>query len=98
MSIGADNLAAMRTIATRVIREATGMHEPEACAIAIAILERIQQSMGGGYTYLPAPPRPDRAPEILSAVRSGMRTSDVSRRLRVSVRTVQRVVAASRGT
>ena len=93
-----DRLSDFRTRITRIVREATGMHERLALPIAEAICCELQDRYGGAELYVPAKPRETLHGEILDAWRSGATVADLCRRYPVSRRTIYRVVGGASDT
>ena len=88
-----DKLSSLRTTITRIVREATGLHELLALPVADAICGELQQTFGGAEIYIPAPSRIDRNQAILDDWRRGLSPDTIRRRHGVARATVYRLIA-----
>lgn len=97
MSQSEDLIADMRVRITRIVRDATGMHERLALPIACAILDELQREHGGGPLYIPAPSRQGRDIAIRDAWQCGMPPAAIADTYGLHRSTVYRVIGAKHG-
>jgi Mor family transcriptional regulator len=92
MSQALDQLAALRTTVTRIVRETTGLHERLAVPVAAAICTEIQTAYGGAALYVPAITKRERNRAILADWHAGRAIPDICQRHRVGRTTVYRLI------
>lgn len=88
-----DQLAALRTTVTRIVRETTGLHELLAVPVAAAICTEIQHAYGGAETYFPAPSKAARNQAILDDWRRGLPPDAICLRHAIARRTFYRLIS-----
>ncbi|WP_295406630.1 Mor transcription activator family protein [uncultured Thiocystis sp.] len=89
-----DTLVALHTQITRIVREATGLHEQLALPVAEAICAELQHAFGGAEIYIPAPSRTERNQAILDDWHGGRPIPAICRKHGIARATVYRLLGA----
>jgi Mor family transcriptional regulator len=87
-----DQIVALRNSITRIVRNATGMHEVLAVPIATAICSELQRSFGGEEVYIPAPERNNRNQMVKDDWQLGASIDTICTRYGISRTTFYRLI------
>ena len=81
-------ISLIKTI-TRVVREATGLHERFSCEIANSIVDELSKTHGCSELYIPALPKETRRAQVLADY-DGRNASEVCRKHNIGKTTLYR--------